>query len=274
MPTLALVENMAYFTCEGGGRHYPFGRRKAPLAGEEKGEGDPLTDHFLPGPERSFQLPISTSVHDANEAGTPLCCDPGHGGGMHGEELTTFSNLADAVAEDLLLLQHGKPPSSLQKKDGSGGNSNILTVILEDEAGGNATQFDVPFTQLSVDNNHRRFTVRLFSDEGGYQKVIPGDALRHRDPRTGEADEPIKAASEENPSRTTSVSVQHHTATRSSCSSNSAAAPKTDIELFPAKVSKKGNYGYEVEWADGAKVIYSLLAIATAAGGKRGPNSQ
>jgi hypothetical protein len=38
--------------------------------------------------------------------------------------------------------------------------------------------------------------------------------------------------------------------------------------LFPARVTRKGNYGYEVEWADGAKVIYSLLAIAKAAGGK------
>jgi len=38
--------------------------------------------------------------------------------------------------------------------------------------------------------------------------------------------------------------------------------------LFPAKISKKGKYGYEVEWADGAKIIYSLLAIAKAAGGK------
>ena len=38
--------------------------------------------------------------------------------------------------------------------------------------------------------------------------------------------------------------------------------------LVPARVTRKGNYGYEVEWADGAKVIYSLLAIAKAEGGK------
>ncbi len=38
--------------------------------------------------------------------------------------------------------------------------------------------------------------------------------------------------------------------------------------LFPARVTRKGGYGYEVEWADGAKVIYSLLVIAKAVGGK------
>jgi hypothetical protein len=37
---------------------------------------------------------------------------------------------------------------------------------------------------------------------------------------------------------------------------------------IPTRVARKENYGYEVEWADGAKVIYSLLAIAKAAGGK------
>jgi len=35
-----------------------------------------------------------------------------------------------------------------------------------------------------------------------------------------------------------------------------------------AKISKKGKYGYEVEWADDATIIYSLLAIAKAVGGK------
>ena len=46
--------------------------------------------------------------------------------------------------------------------------------------------------------------------------------------------------------------------------------PKAAVKdgLIPARVTRKGNYGYEVEWADGAKVIYSLLAIAKAAGGK------
>ena len=42
-----------------------------------------------------------------------------------------------------------------------------------------------------------------------------------------------------------------------------------DPRLFPARITKKGNYGYEVRWADGSRVIYSLLAIARAAGGRR-----
>ena len=36
--TLALVENMAYFVCEGGGRHYPFGRAKSAMGGKKEEE--------------------------------------------------------------------------------------------------------------------------------------------------------------------------------------------------------------------------------------------
>lgn len=43
-------------------------------------------------------------------------------------------------------------------------------------------------------------------------------------------------------------------------------------ELFPARVEKKGIYGYSVEWADGATIIYSMISIAKAAGGKHVSN--
>ena len=43
--------------------------------------------------------------------------------------------------------------------------------------------------------------------------------------------------------------------------SDSLSSPRATL-LVPAKISKKEKYGYEVEWADGATIIYSLLAIA------------
>ena len=139
--------------------------------------------------------------------------------------------------------------------------------------------FDVPFTQLDIDNSHKKFTVRLFCNEGGYQKIIGGDDLRSRNPKTGEVEENSSSNSGEGDGKTVqhgcgggshssdrgsshpSITVHHHS---SACTDNS---DKKD-NLFPAKISKKGKYGYEVEWADGATIIYSLLAIAKAAGGK------
>jgi len=257
--TLALVENMSYFVCEGGGRHYPFGKARALTDDDDvecSSESSLLANHFLPSSSHVFHLPISSTVNDSNDSGNPLCCE---NPSSAEEELATFSKLANAVCTDLLLLQHGGTPLSMKGIDsGKGnGNKNVLTVTV-DEAGD--SEFDVPFTQLTLDNDHKKFTVRLFCNEGGYQKVISGSDLRMRDPRTGEAEADDTL---ENDIHEASISmVQHHTA-----NADSNSSPKKG-GLFPAKITKKGNYGYEVEWADGAKIIYSLLAIVKAAGGK------
>jgi len=60
-----------------------------------------------------------------------------------------------------------------------------------------------------------------------------------------------------------SITIHHHNHS-SDCADNS----EEKDNLFPAKISKKEKYGYEVEWADGATIIYSLLAIAKAVEGK------
>lgn len=256
--TLALVENMSYFICEGGGRHYPFGRSREWNEHEKDGSSgnleSPLATHFLPSPSHVFHLPISSAVNKSNDSGTPLCIGDS---GCAEEELTTFAKLADAISTDLFLLQHGKNPYSSCVE-------RVLSVMI-DEAGD--SEFDVTHTQLSVDNGHRNFTVRLFSNEGGYQKVISGNDLRLRDPVTGQEDESLgKAALPKSGcggsggSQSLSSMVQHHSATETSL-------PVKDV-LFPAKVTKKGNYGYQVEWADGTKSIFSLLALAKAVGAK------
>ncbi|KAL3809553.1 hypothetical protein ACHAXA_001827 [Cyclostephanos tholiformis] len=284
--TLAVVENMAYFVCEGGGRHYPFGKSRD---WDDMGEADAASSstsfsHHLPGPSRVFRLPISSAVHDANESGIPLCCD---GGGpphveVSGDDEATdaFSRLADAISSDLLLLRHGEDAPSSSSSISRVGDFKAIngvpgattSAVMIDEVG-DSTYFDVPFTRLSLDQASGALVVRLFSDSGGYQKVISGIDLRQRDPRMGEKEKVsmVDAAHDETSmirggggcggGRGESSMVQRHVA---------HVGPKASAKdgLIPARVTRKGNYGYEVEWADGAKIIYSLMAIAKAAGGK------
>lgn len=276
--TLALVENMAYFICEGGGRHYPFGRSKE--INEHEGESSisgssesALAEHFLPNASHVFHLPISSAVNTSTDSGSPLCLGDRSRTSSNGseEERSTFAKLANAISTDLFLIQHGKSPLSANGSmaSGSDGSKHVLSVKM-DEAGD--SEFDVSYTQLSVDNAHRNFTVRLFSNEGGYMKVISGNELRIRDPVIGDEDASLIKAAVPNSGcgggsggSSRSSMVQHHSASTDATTTSSSG---TDAQLFPAKITKKGNYGYQVEWADGTTTIYSLLAISKAAGGK------
>jgi Mrp family chromosome partitioning ATPase len=275
--TLALVENFAYFVCEGGGRHYPFGKARVLGAGDDRNmttSDAPLPHHFMPKSSHIFHLPISETVSGSNESGKPFCCDESNRNSE--EEWAVFSKLANAVSTDLLLLQHNMLPASVQGQQGSSSTTMVVTIDeIEDSV------FDVPFTQLDIDNSHKRFTVRLFSNDGGYQKIVSGADLRSRNPKTGEIDDDPSSSSSEGDGRIVrhgcgggtqsgvsgsgssqlSIIVHHHSSDRTDISDENG-------NLFPAKISKKGKYGYEILWADGAKVIYSLLAIAKAAGGK------
>ncbi|EJK58427.1 hypothetical protein THAOC_21447, partial [Thalassiosira oceanica] len=273
--TVALVENMSYFVCEGGGRHYPFGRprgRDGEVGREDGGEEEgasPSARRLFPDESRVFRLPISTTLNECNDSGTPLCSQgvaDGDDGGdaVAGEERRVFAELAEAVATDLVLIQHGRQAGTT-----SGDGSKTASAVRLEEAGD--LEFDVPFTQLAVDNESESFTVRLFSGEGGYQKTVPGAELRRRDPRTGDVDDGLARSD----------------APRSGCGGGGGGggggatkrpmvevhrggdAPTSGARLFPASVTKKGNYGYEVEWADGATYIYSLWALARTAGAVR-----
>jgi Mrp family chromosome partitioning ATPase len=288
--TLALVENMAYFICEGGGRHYPFGKSReltdhegesssgSSVSGSESSQA--LAAHFLPNASHVFHLPISSAMNACNDLGSPLCLDDSIINGTE-EERTTFAKLADAISTDLLLIQHGRIPlSSKGSTTTSGGGHNHVLSVMLDEA--RDSEFDVSYTQLSVDNGHRNFTVRLFSNEGGYQKVISGNELRYRDPVTGEVDASLVngtttpksgcggggggGISSSSRSSLSSMVHHHHHHHHSNTAADDTSS-STDA-LFPAKTTKKGNYGYQVEWADGTTTIYSLLTISKAAGGK------
>ncbi len=61
---------------------------------------------------------------------------------------------------------------------------NFLTTGEGKASIAESADFDVPFTRLNLDQG--ALVVRLFSDAGGYQKVVSGSDLCQRDPRTGE----------------------------------------------------------------------------------------
>jgi Mrp family chromosome partitioning ATPase len=224
VPTLVAVENMSYFVCEGGVKHYPFGRGTA--FSSDNSNVDFKSSNV-------FHLPISTLTNDSNDSGEPLCVLRPEAAR---DELDVFNELATALSKELLLIQHGKSRSD------SGGVDDPASVVF----GNSSEAFDVASTHLSLDKSKEGFLVRLFSNDGATQLSLSADELRSRHPKTGEKlDLGDRAPSDS--------MVQHH----------KAKVPR----LMPAKIEKKGRYGYAVEYADGATIIYSMLSIAKAAGG-------
>jgi Mrp family chromosome partitioning ATPase len=206
VPTIAIVENMSYFVCEGGSKHFPFG--KGSLANQIKSV---------------YQLPISTITNDANDSGIPLALSrPTEAK----EELDVMEKLASSVIRDLFLTQHLRTDSAEMTTHPhkiTFPNSNV------------GDEFDLASTQLTIDGVS--FVARFFSEQGALQVLIPPETLRARHPKTGDIVENEKSEMVQN-------------------------VPK----LFPAKLDPKGRYGYSVQWADGATIIYSLLSIARSAG--------
>ena len=232
VPTLAVVDNMAFFTCEGGGRHYPFGKSEHETALSSSSNNN----------INVFQLPISSATNDANDGGSPLCLDRPEGAS---EVLSVFTSLAQAVAKELLLVQYNR---SLSRDTGDAD----LTMQQQHHQEHRVTFpknsnvfFDVASTYLAVNKEQHGFVARFFSEQGAIELSIEGSDLRSRDPKTGTI---VVVAFVE----TSNGMVEHH-----------VSPPR----LFPAKVERKGRYGYAVEYADGATIIYSMFAIAKAAGG-------
>ncbi len=191
------------------------------------------------GESNIFQFPISSRTNEANDVGVPLCLSrPGEAS----VELDTFNSLASTVAKELILLQHGR---SSEVSDNS-------SVRIAGEI------FDVASLHLSVDNATNTFLVRLFSDAGATQVEIPGEKLRSWHPKLGE---PMEFDGGEGEKDSNSM------VTRTSGKGCGSHSHSTTPRLFPCKIEKKGRYGYSVEWADQATIIYSMYSLAKAAGG-------
>jgi len=232
VPTLAIVENMSYFDCEGGNRHYPFGKSIKASTDMLREADSSLSEANI------FQFPISSKTNEANDNGVPLCLDRPEDAST---ELDLFHQLSTTVAKELFLLEHGR----------SSAVSDESSVQIGSEI------FNVASLQLTVDNDRKSFLVRLFSDSGATQVQIEGDKLRTWHPKLGEAMEVEDSESAED-------SMVTHTSGKG-CGSHSHG--KESPRLFPCKIEKKGRYGYSVEWADQAAIIYSMYSLARAAGG-------
>lgn len=190
-----------------------------------------------------FQFPISNRTNEANDNGIPLCLSRPEDAKV---ELDAFHNLACEVSKELLLLQHGR----------SSDISDNSSVRLGGES------FDVASLHLSVDNSKQSFVVRLFSDAGATEVGISGAKLREWHPKLGEAMELESLEEESDPSNDM---VTHTSGT--GCGSHAHSHGVTAPKLFPCRIEKKGRYGYSVEWADQATIIYSMYSLARAAGG-------
>ncbi|CAB9499177.1 Iron-sulfur cluster carrier protein [Seminavis robusta] len=202
--TMALVENMSYFVCDGGGKHYPFG----------KGQQEALLQDKSINPANIVSLPISSLANDATEQGEPIALTRPE---RATEELDALQKLATIISKELLLAQFTQPDSFV-RLDG--------------------VDFPLDTMACSIGKDGAEFVVRLYSDAGATKIQLPAFQLRARDPKTGEI---MPGESLEQPER----------------------SPKT----LPSTVEKKGHYGFTVEWADRATLIYSLQAVAKAAQG-------
>jgi hypothetical protein len=225
--------------CEGGGKHYPFGKGLS----EDLDIGGGWTGASV------IRMPISTHTHEANDGGEPLCLVRPEAAAV---ELNAFQLLAEKVSRELLRIHYGET------------EAQGVVMLRDDHGNATAEKFGISTVHLNVDVASKSFLVRLFSASGAVQKKVSAAGLRARDPKTGVVleDSPFKKhlifeeASSSGSAASSIVVTVHKTTTE-----------KDHPSLSPTKVVKKGRYGYAVQWADGATIIYSTQSIAIAAGG-------
>ena len=212
--------------CEGGSKHYPFGRGLQALSSEGSLSCS-----------STIQLPISPVTNGANDDGAPICLTrPGEAE----DELAAFQQLAIEVSNELLLLRYSEPDSS-----------GLIAI------GG--VQFEVASISCSIEADKASFSVRLYSESGATKVRVPAANIRDRDPKTGE---PLSGESPETEnSASNSTSDDMVTVTKA----KTLNKPRNDTSIIPTSIEKKGKYGFAVEWDDGATIIYSMHAIAKTA---------
>ncbi|CCI45349.1 unnamed protein product [Albugo candida] len=89
VPSVAVVENMAFFDCIHGTRHYPFGESHM----------QDLAEKYLI--EHAFQLPMTQESAFAADHGRPLVL-----GGKCSKTVETYKEIAAAIAREVVRLRH------------------------------------------------------------------------------------------------------------------------------------------------------------------------
>lgn len=295
IPTMVIVENMAYFECEGGGRHYPFGKG-IDLRSLFPAETMENNDVILPP---VIQMPISEFANGANDEGIPMTLSRSPDAQT---EVDVFDNLADEVSKELLLQQYAALSERVAVAAGNNDNNNSSSGNNRNNTVGSSSskspkitirgeEWEISSLRLTADTSKESFVVRLFSDSGAMEATIFGEDLRFTHPRTGLPMEDATAASvivkrggggggcgsssggpsghDHSHDHAAAADagngiVQQHQA-GGAASTSSVKPRKLARRLFPVTVEKRGNYGYAVEWADGATIIYTMTSIAHAA---------
>jgi len=244
VPTLALIQNMAYLDHKGE-RIYPFGKG--------------LQEHTalnIPK-ERIISMPLSMTLNDANESGTPLCVMTQPDDSAH-LELNLYENIASNVSKELFLLQHGYDTISKEEKH--------ISI--------HGRLFDVSSLYLSANNEKKKFKIRLFTKEHEYltgaaalEVDINGYDLRVLDPKTGNLDSHVLNDGH-SPRTSTVQSFQKVNQIEISHIKKNNDDYAKQWKLFPVTLEKKGKYGYAVHWNDGATIIYSMKSLAQVASHK------
>lgn len=214
--------------CEGGGRHYPFGKGGKQIFQQ-------LGEHLE---TNAFQMPISPALNNANDIGVPLMISRPENASL---EVKTYDEIAKATARALFSLRKHQT-----------GERN-MTINIDDEE----WEINLNSLSLGIDASENALVVRLFSEKSAKQILVKD--LRSRDPKTGEILLNLSDESEakQKSSLIGSCGGEIHV-TRHQHSHN-------DRKEIPTSVSRKGNYGYAVEWGDDATIIYSFYSLAKAA---------
>lgn len=176
-------------------------------------------------------MPFSQTANYAVDSSVPLCLSRQEESKL---ELEAFGHLADIVTGELLKFQYGQRDE----------------VVGKVRFGSAKELFDLSTATMELGRDGI-FQVRFYSEFGATQKQISPPELRACDPKNGQK---LRHSSPE--STTPDGVVKIH-------KSNVKVSPSDQ----PKRVQKQGRYGFRVEWADGATIIYSMAAIATAAGG-------
>lgn len=128
-------------------------------------------------------------------------------------------------------------------------------------------RFDLASLSLAEAPDGKAFVVRLFSEHGAAERGIEAEALWFAEPVTGR---PLSEA--EAPPAGGGCGGGGGVSSHDDIVDDGSGMVKLHRHVrgpryLPAKVERRGRYGYSVEFADGAAIIYSRTALARAAGG-------
>ena len=202
-----------------------------------------------------FQLPLSQHTTDSIETGIPLCLARPL---QAEQELQVYDDMAKFLVKQMFAMQNGTSFNN---------TSNLEGVMFDSQS---TAIFHVASALLKANEKSKSFTLRFFSNTDGVatQVDIPAHVLRMTHPKTGERmddrlDDMAKTLTSPSTSSGCSTAVHVHR------EHTQPQPPQIKLpKLFPVTLERKGQFGYSVEWADGATINYSMASLAKAAGGK------